>query len=229
MPKHVVPSNTRLGRIQTQSRLGLRGATLSPAVQQLEAQHIFQFQANHIFRPDGTKETIDTILKGSDQEIWTQSLSNEWGRLAQGNDAGVRSTDTIEFITRQEIPKGRDITYATFVLDYRPLKSEPYRVRITVGGDKLSYPYDSGSPAANLLETKILINSTISNAGRGARFMSADIKDYFLATPMSREEYMRVRVKHIPEDIFQRYHLRDKVTPEGYVYIRIKKGMYGLK
>ena len=106
--------------------------------------------AYHIFRPDGKRETIDTILQGSDRHIWTKSLSNEWGRLAQGNDAGVRSTDTIDFIHKQEVPVDRDVTYATFVLDYRPLKSEPYRIRITVGGDRLSYPFDAGSPAASV-------------------------------------------------------------------------------
>ena len=90
------------------------------------ADILFQLQVQHIYRPDGKKETIDTILKGSDRAIWLQSLSNEWGRLAQGNDNGVRSTDTIDFITKAEVPSGRDITYATFVLDYRPLKTEPY-------------------------------------------------------------------------------------------------------
>ena len=80
------------------------------------------------------------------------------------------------------MPNGRNITYATFVLDYRPLKSEPHRVRITVGGDKLTYANDAGSPAANFLETKLLVNSTISDATRGARFMSTDLKDFFSHT-----------------------------------------------
>ena len=66
------------------------------------------------------------------------------------------ATDTIDFIHKGEIPHNRDITYATFVLDYRPLKTEPHRVRITVGGDRLTYNADAGAPAANMLETKIL-------------------------------------------------------------------------
>ena len=106
------------------------------------------------------------MLAGPSKGIWTQSLSNEWGRLAQGNSNGVRSTDTIEFIFRHDVPKGSDVTYATYVLDYRSLKSEPYRVRITVGGNRLTYTEDSGSPAANLLETKVLLNSTISDGKR---------------------------------------------------------------
>ena len=133
----------------------------------------------------------------------------------------MRSTDTIQFIKRDQVLAGRDITYATFVLDYRPLKSEPHQVRITVGGDRLSYPHDAGSPAANVIETKILVNSTISDAPKGARFMSANLKDYFLATPMGRAEYMRVKLKYFPPDIIQHYNLLTLVAPDGYIYIKI--------
>ena len=193
------------------------------------AAHLSTPTVNHIFRPDGRKETIDSVLQGSDRDIWRQSLSNEWGRLAQGNDKGVLSTDTIDFIHKNEVPSNQDITYATFVLDYRPLKSEPHRVRITVGGDRLTYNADAGAPAANMLETKILVNSTISDAKQGARFMSADLKDFFLATPMEGNEYMKVPFKHFPPDIKQRYDLDSKVTESGHIFIKIKKGMYGLK
>ena len=59
--------------------------------------------------------------------------------------------------------------------------------------------------------------------------MSADIKDYFLATPMKECEYMKVQYKHIPIDIREHYNLNEKVTSDNCIYIRIKKGMYGLK
>ena len=77
------------------------------------------------------------------------------------------------------------MTYATYVLNYKPLKDEKYRVRITVGGDRITYLYDSGSPAANRIETKVLLSSTISDASHGAWLMSADLKYYFLSTPMA--------------------------------------------
>ena len=41
----------------------------------------------------------------------------------------------------------------------------------------------------------------------GARFMSADIKNYFLETPMAKAEYMKVQYTNLPEDIRQRYQL----------------------
>ena len=80
-----------------------------------------------------------------------------------------------------------------------------------------------------MVETKLLVNSTISDASKGAKFMSMDLKDYFLATPMDRNEYMRVKLKYFPADIISRYNLMTLVAADGYIYIKIKKGMYGLK
>ena len=63
------------------------------------AAHLFTPVVNHIYRPDGKKETIDSVLQGSDRKIWSQSLSNEWGRLAQSNDNDVLATDTMTLST----------------------------------------------------------------------------------------------------------------------------------
>ena len=73
------------------------------------------------------------------------------------------------------LPHGHPVTYASFVCDYRPLKEEKYRVRLVVGGDKLFYDDDTGSPTATLLETKLLLNSVLSGAKHGAKFMTCDI------------------------------------------------------
>ena len=51
-------------------------------------------------------------------------------------------------------------------------------MRLVVGGDKVEYFADSGSPTTTILETKNLINSVISDCHKGARFMSMDIKDF---------------------------------------------------
>jgi hypothetical protein len=199
------------------------------ATQYLSAQHVFQPTVNHIYNKNGKKETIDSLLRGPNKEVWKKAVSNEFGRLAQGNIFGVTATDTIDFIHKHEYPSNRDITYASFVCDYRPLKSEPYRCRIVVGGDKLSYDHDPASPAASLLETKLILNSTISDAKEGARFFSCDLKDHFLASPMERPEYMKIPISNIPDDIIEKYNLKSKVSIDGFVFIKIKKGMYGLK
>ena len=115
------------------------------------------------------------------------------------------------------------------MLYHKPLKTDLNRVRITVVGDRLTYAEDAGSSAVNLLETKVLINSTISDAEKGAEFMTANIIDYFLATPRSQLEYMKDQYQHIPEDMQSIYNLYTKVTAKNYIYIRIKKGVYGFK
>eukprot|EP00957_Ditylum_brightwellii_P034597 2623165-Ditylum_brightwellii.AAC.3 len=93
------------------------------------------------------------------------------------------------------------------------------------------YDDETASPAANLLETKLLINSTISDAFRGARFMGIDIKDFFLQTPLppGKHEYMQVHVKYFDEELKRLYNIDDIVANNGYIYCEIKKGMYGLK
>ena len=115
------------------------------------------------------------------------------------------------------------------VCDYRPLKTEPMRVCLTVGGDRLPYANDAGSPSATLLEAKLMINSTISDADKGARFFAMDLKDFFLATPMDGPEYMRLHSKYFFDDIQSKYDIDSKLASNGYIYIRINKGIYGLK
>merc|ERR1719491_1059286 len=71
------------------------------------------------------------------------------------------------------------------ICDYRPLKKEQYRVRLTVGGDKLEYANDSASPTASLLYSKLLFNNVISDCSKCAKFMSIDLKDHFHQTIMA--------------------------------------------
>ena len=92
-------------------------------------------------------------------------------------------------------------------------------MRVVVEGDCLSYGEDAGFPATDLLETKLLINSTISDADAGAKFLSTDIKDYFLGSPMSKPEYMKVHISKFPDDIIDQYDLKSKMDKKGYIYI----------
>ena len=57
--------------------------------------------------------------------------------------------------------------------------------------------------------------------------MTVDIKDYYLGTPMNHYEYMRIPVKHIPQDIMDQYNLHDLIE-NSHVLVEIRKGMYGL-
>lgn len=88
---------------------------------------------------------------------------------------------------------------------------------------------DAGAPTKSLLEFKLLVNSVISEAKKGARFISMDLKDFFLASLMKCPKYMRIKLALIPADIIEKYNLHEKVHSDGFVYIQNKKGMYRLK
>ncbi len=95
-----------------------------------------------------------------------------------------------------------------------------------VGGDQVHYPGNAGTPTADLLTIKPLINSIIST--QGAKFMTMDIKDFYLNTLMVQYEYMRLKISDMPNDVIEHYKLHDNVTPDGHIYCEIQKGMYGL-
>lgn len=184
----------------------------------------------------GRAETIDSLIRGPDTVIWTKSLSNEWGRLAQGISKNRLSTDcilgnnTIFFILPSQVPSGRKVTYANFVCTMRPGKSEPCRIRMTVGGDRLDAYQDVRSPAVGITDTKLHLNSTISDAKHGARYCTGDLKDFFLASNMKIYQYMRVHRRYLPAEVIAEYSLTPAhFDSKGYVYLEIRKGMYGLK
>ena len=122
---------------------------------------------NHIYNDSGRRLIIDKLLTGDQSQTWKRSPSMELGRLAHGNKYGVDFTDTIEFMSIDEVPKPEKVAYAQCVCDHRPLKPEKYRVRIVVGGDKLDFEVDAVSPSINLVEFKLLLNSVISEAKQG--------------------------------------------------------------
>ena len=57
--------------------------------------------------------------------------------------------------------------------------------------------------------------------------MTADVKIFYLCTPMERHEFMQMPIELIPPEFAQAYSLSEKVQ-NGYVYMRIVRGMYGL-
>ena len=39
---------------------------------------------------------------------------------------------------------------------------------------------------------------------------------------------MKIKAELSPQDIISFYNLQDNIAPDGYVYVKICKGMYGL-
>ena len=109
------------------------------------------------------------------REIWGQDYGNKLGRLAQVMEGRVKGTNTIFCISKEDLPAARwkDVTYGRIVVNYFPEKSDPNRVRLAVGGNRINYSGDCGTPTADMLTVKMLLNSVIST--KGANFMSIDI------------------------------------------------------
>lgn len=137
-----------------------------------------------------TLEYCDLIKEEKYRDVWTKSFAKELDRLAQGK-LGNKGTETIFFISKLKVPNGRTVTYGQICVNYRPQKDDPYCTRLTIGGDRIEYPWDVSTPTADLITSKIHINSVISTVG--AKFMTADIKNFYLNTPMECYEYMRLR------------------------------------
>jgi hypothetical protein len=57
--------------------------------------------------------------------------------------------------------------------------------------------------------------------------MMMEINNYYLGTPLPRFKYMKMLLSRFPEEIIQKYNL-NALAVDGWVYIEIRKGMYGL-
>ncbi len=173
------------------------------------------------------------LIEGPDSALWLRSMANDLGRLAQGVGSNrpvqdrITGTITIFFIPKTSVPKGRQVTHCKQEASIRPTKSETHRVRNCAGGDRLDFPGPTSTQTASLTTTKLLLNSTISTSG--AKFCAFDIKNFYYGTPMSRYEYMKIHISKIPDKIVNEYALQPLATPDGWVYMEIRKGMPGLK
>jgi hypothetical protein len=131
--------------------------------------------ANAVICPETGKSLKhqELITKLKYKIKWMRSTANEINRLYK--------TNKIRFIHRSNIPKGRKVTYGSFVVDIKDHKEEKERTRLTVGGDQIEYPGDKSTRTAGLITAKILINSVISTLG--AKFLVIDIDNFYLNTP----------------------------------------------
>jgi hypothetical protein len=132
-------------------------------------------------------------------------------------------TDTLFFINKSEVPDDRwkDITYGKVVCNVRPQKAKTNRTRLTFGGNNTVTTIDCGTPTAKLLTVKLLFNSIISTPG--AQFMGLDLKEFYLNTPMTRPEFLRMKLDNFPEDVIKQYGLQEKVNAKGSVMLRVEK------
>jgi hypothetical protein len=95
-----------------------------------------------------------------------------------------------------------------------------------MGSNLINYPDDVGTPTVNLLLIKIFLNSVILT--KGAKFANTDLANFYLMTPLKRPEYAKIKLLDIPEEVIKEYKLHQYATPDGWVYIKVIRGIYGL-
>jgi len=166
---------------------------------------------------DGTRLTSSSALKGPEAARWLFEHGEEIVKL-------IEST-TARLIVPQDMPRDRKAAY------YNPqckIKDKPtgvqYRVRGTIGGNQIHYPGATAAYTASLETIRILLNTVVSEK---ANFCTADIKDFYLGTPLERPEYMRISLKHIPAEIQLRYNMA-AFAHNGYVLMEVNRSIYGL-
>jgi hypothetical protein len=162
------------------------------------------------------------------EDTWEKLAANNFGMSAQGVGNRVKGTNTIFFIHKNEVPPDRfkDVAYLKFVCNVRPKKADPNRTRATFYGNDINYPDDCTTPTADLLLIKIFFNSVIST--QGARFANTDLSNFYYNHELKRPEFARVKLSDIPAEIINEYKLNEKVTADGWIYIKCVKTVPGL-
>ena len=109
------------------------------------------------------------------KKIWETSYCNELGRLCQGIGRGdngpkkqrVTGTETFKVIRYEDIPQDcrKEVCHTKVVCEVRPQKEAPDRTKITIGGNRIVYPGDVGTPTSSLELIKLILNSVLSRPG----------------------------------------------------------------
>ena len=200
----------------------------------IPAQQSYKFANTVIDEETGKSMEYRDLLKDpKHREDWSRAAANEFGRLFNGvgkNKDGTKrvvGTNTCHWIKRSQVPKGMKVTYARTVVAVRPEKSEPKRVRITAGGDRLDYYGETSTETASLETAKILINSVLSTPG--AKMGAIDVENFYIHTLLTNFQYMRFHISMIPQEIINEYNLNNIMETDGWCYVEIRKAMYGLK
>jgi Reverse transcriptase (RNA-dependent DNA polymerase) len=170
--------------------------------------------------PDGSPLTYRTAKAGPDAAHWLQAEIEELDRLID--------SDTILPIHYADQPADRrsDTTY------YNPQTKQKrdaeghitYRIRGTAGGDKINYRGPTAAQTADMPVVKLLLHSVISD---NANWMTIDIKDFYLGTPLLRPEYVRIPARLLPPATIAHHNLAPFIT-NGSALFQVSKGMYGL-
>ena len=147
---------------------------------------------------------------------WVAAEATEMTKL-------VDDTKTMHPVFWQARPAHKTVTY--YNPQYKIKSNGLYRVRGTAGGDRIKYVGDTKANVADIQTVKILLNSAISTPG--GHWMTADITDFYLGTPMAEAEYMMVRRDQVPPE-FQSRWTDPRYWKDDKILMKVVKTIYGL-
>ena len=75
-----------------------------------------------------------------------------------------------------------------------------------------------------MLVVKLLLQSAISE---NMKVLTMDAKDYYLNTPLTRPEYLRIPLKFIADCVLDKHNLRPLIANFSVLFA-VHRGMYGL-
>jgi hypothetical protein len=189
--------------------------------------------AEQFVHPHIDLESIPGPIKFRDTKRWSDW--REWeSALAADYVKLLVETGTMNFIRAYQVPKGRLVSYLNPQCSIKNKGGIVFRrVRNTYGGNRSDYQGEVSASTADMATVKLHLQSVISTPG--ARFMSIDIKDFYLGTVLDRPEYMRIMRSQLPQEIIDRFELepmfsrsKDGKAVNDYVFVEVVKGIYGL-
>ena len=99
-------------------------------------------------------------------------------------------------------------------------------MRITISGNRICYPGNTGTKTGSLELVKLILNRVLST--KNAHFACFDISNFYLGTPLDRPKYVHIKLSDIPSKAVDEYNL-PTYEHAGWIYFEITKGVYGLK
>ena len=181
-----------------------------------------------------TGETISSYKKlmhdPATAEIWQTAFGKDFGGMAQGdNKTGQKGTNAMFVMTHEDIKRAlankKKFTYGNPVVDYRPQKDDPYRIRITAGGNLITCESSPSVRTADLDTAKLHWNSVISTPD--GRYMCLDLKNFYLTAKLEYYEYMRMPLALFPIWIQEQYNMV-ALALNGYVHLEMRRAVWGL-
>lgn len=116
----------------------------------------------------------DIIQLHNYHDLLTNLFAKEVGHLAKWYKT-IPGTNNIFFINKYQLSANHKVTYGWIVMSYRPQKLDPLCTQLTIGCNKLDYPWDASTATADIMTSKLLLTSSISTLG--IKFSTADKKE----------------------------------------------------